>query len=212
MTKDRDHWKAKYEELEAKHNEALKKIDTYEKERDKLIQTALNAQTDQRKLKQIIEKFDKQPEGYLKLLYGDVSFPTMVKESVKHGEVMKQGGDNKGKWQKRYIVLTDSHLLYYASTTDKEPRGLVRIAGDTTACSKADLKKFKIDHSFTVQRLDKSARAYFFSCTTEEEVSNWLRELLRCQGWSEPEIETYLEANFKNLNTLRSIKGRLVID
>lgn len=211
MTKDRDNWKAKYEDLEAKYNEALKKIDTYEKERDKLIQTALNAQSDQRKLKQIIDKFEKQPEGYLKLLYGDVYFNTLVKEKecIKHGEVMKQGGPNKNKWQKRYLLLIENHLLYYASPQDKEPRGVIRITPDNTASSKADLKKLKIDHSFTVV---KSGRAYYFSCPNEEEVSQWLREILLAQGWNVEEVETYLEANFKNAHTLRSIKGRLVID
>jgi len=217
--KARAYLEEKYESLTQQHKDALDKIAVYEKEKKGLIETALNAQADQRKLKLIIDSYTsaQKQEPYVKMIYGDLSYLTMSQGATKIGAVKKQGGENKNKWQKRILVLNDQFLLYYSSPNDKEPKGTIILDSTLTATSKVDLtklveKSLGIKNSFTIKRLDKSGRSFFFACQSEEDCFEWLRVLLLAQGWSEQEVQVYLEANFENKATLRSIKGRLVLD
>lgn len=209
----------RFEQLTKDFEEAQNKIAEYMKEKKKLVDTAISAQSDQKKLLKISENYTVQQkqDNLVKMIYGDLSYNTLSKNSTKQGEVRKQGGENKGKWQKRFLILNDNYLLYYGSPSDKEPKGVVIIDPTLTATSKVDLtklvdKSLGIQHAFTIKKLDKTGRSFFFACANEEECSEWLRVLLLAQGWSEEEVDVYLDANFENRTQLRSIKGRLVLD
>jgi len=56
------------------------KIAIMNEEKEKLIKTALNAQSDQRKLKTIADRFDNKIENFVKLIYGELNFSTMLKD------------------------------------------------------------------------------------------------------------------------------------
>jgi len=181
--------------LKVDHQEAQNKIATLEKEKQSLITTALNAQEDQRKLRIITDKFTSKPLEFVKLIHDNVSFNNMIKGCAKQGVVKKQGGAKEGKWQNRHLVLNDSYLYYYASTSEKEPRGVVRMDNDSVISSRCDLSKLKVQHAFTIVGKGKTVgRAYYFYCETEGEANDWVKALLLAQGWPVEEVTAYLQA------------------
>jgi len=121
--------------------------------------------------------------------------------------VKKQGGKNNNKWQKRWVVLNSNFLSYFASTDEKEPRGVIRLDNGSVSTSKCDLSKLKIEHAFTIVKKDKTGRAFFFSCGSEEECSEWVKVILQAQGWSPEEVTAYLGADVEVKNEVK--KGTL---
>eukprot|EP01114_Cavostelium_apophysatum_P003447 TRINITY_DN1333_c0_g1_i2.p1 TRINITY_DN1333_c0_g1~~TRINITY_DN1333_c0_g1_i2.p1 ORF type:complete len:1215 (-),score=439.37 TRINITY_DN1333_c0_g1_i2:120-3764(-) len=197
-------------QLEQERDAANKKIALLESEKQGLIKTALAAQDDQRKFKAMLEKFEGKLDAFARLVYGDLAFNTILADCTRSGQVNKQGGKNKSKWQKRYLVLNGNFLMYYANTGDKDPKGIIRIDNESILTTKSDLSKLGVKHSFTVVKQDKSGRAFYFSCATEEECNEWVRVLLICQGWPTDEVNSYLEAvksPTSNSGTLRNRKS-----
>jgi len=204
--------KDEYAQLKSQFETASRELTEHKQEKEGLIKTALAAQEDQRKLAVIMEKYETKPEEFVKLMFGDLSFANMVRSSSKNGQVKKQGGKNNTKWQKRFLVLNGSFLLYYASTEDKEPKGVVRLDNESVVTSKCDLSKLKMEHAFTIVKKDKTSRAYFFSCVNEEECTGWVRVILQAQGWPMEEVTAYLTSDHEvktevKKGTLR--KGKL---
>jgi len=195
-------------QIEQERDNLNTKMQSLEFEKQGLINTALTAQDDQRKMKMIIDKFEGKLENFAKFIYGDVSFNAMLKDCTKSGLVSKQGGKNSSKWQKRYLVLNGNLLFYYGGTSDKEPKGVVRMDHESVLTSKCDLSKIKIDHSFTIVKQDKSGRAFFFSTSSEDDTNEWMKVLLTAQGWPIHEVAAYLEASdkTKHLSQPRNIE------
>jgi len=183
------------EELKVTHAALKVKTESLEKEKQSLITTALNAQEDQRKLRIIVDKFYAKPEEYVKLIHENISFNAMIKGCTKQGIVKKQGGAKETKWQKRYLVLNENWLYYYASADEKEPRGVVLLRNDTVITSRCDLSRLKISHSFTIVKREKTVgRAFFFACDSEGDCNDWVRLILLASGWTKEEVNAYLSA------------------
>jgi len=181
-------------QIEQERDISTKKVTNLEIEKKELIRAALASQDDQRKYKVILEKFEGKLDQFLKILYGEPSFTTILKDCTKSGQLYKQGGKNSTKWQKRLLVLNGNFLLYYSAMTDKEPKGVIRMDSESVLTSKCDLFKLNIKHAFTIVKQDKTGRAYFFSANSEEECVDWIRVLLLSQGWPLEEINSYIEA------------------
>lgn len=198
--------KTKFElENAAKEIEEYKiKIAIMNEEKEKLIKTALIAQSDQRKLKIIADRFDNKIENFVKLIYGELTFPTMLKDCTKYSQVKKQGGANVTKWQKRFLILNGNFLLYYASTEDKEPKGIIHLENELCSISKVDLSKNKVDHdhAFTIVKKN-SNRSFFFSLNTEEECNDWVKQIMLTLGWPTDEVNSYLQLDIGHRASLR---------
>jgi len=86
------------------------------------------------------------------------------------------------RWQSRYLVLADNFLLYYASPSDKAPKGVFRVDGDFMVdVAKCDHMRMNVkkDNGFTVVVKEnpkdvKSARPYYFSAPTEQDAFEWI--------------------------------------
>ncbi len=109
-----------------------------ERERGNLIEKAIRCQETILKLRLIYSKFKKDDE-LVRLIYGDLSFATMLKMANKAGQLEKQGGANVKKWEPRQFILNDSFLLYYGSKSDKTPKGIIRM--DHSRAEKSDLSR-----------------------------------------------------------------------
>jgi len=204
ITQTKDNLESSLQHLQQEMDKATDRLAFLESEKSNLIKTALAAQEDQRKLRQITEKFESKLENFVKLIYGDSSFTTMLKDCSKYSSVKKQGGKKESKWQKRFLILNGNFLLYYANTDDKDPKGVIRLDNELVVTSKCDLSKIKIEHAFTIVKKDKSTRAFFFSCTTEEECTDWVKVILRAQGWPTEEINAYLGADIESKGSERN--------
>jgi len=185
-------------QIEQERDALEHKMRVLEFEKQGLINTALNAQDDQRKMRMIVDKFEGKLENFAKFIYGDVSFNAMLKDCTKSGLVSKQGGKNSSKWQKRYLTLNGNLLFYYGGTSDKEPKGVVRMDHESVLTSKCDLTKLKIENAFTIVKQDKSGRAFFFATSSEDDTNEWIKVLLTSQGWPIHEVNAYLEASDKS--------------
>jgi len=176
-------------------------------EKEKLIKTSLLAQADQRKLKTIAERMEGKIENFVRLIYGDLAFPTMLKECTKYSQVKKQGGKKNDKWQKRFLVLNGNFLLYYGSTDDKEPKGVIHLDNESANVSKMDIaKKGEADHAFTIIK-KSDGRAFFFSCQTEEECTEWVKQIMIALGYPTEEVNTYLSLEVGSRASLRLRKS-----
>jgi len=80
---------------------------------------------------------------------------------------------------------------------------VVRLDNDSVSTSKCDLSKLKIEHAFTIVKKDKSGRAFYFSCSSEEECSDWVRVILETQGWSKEEVAAYMGADVEVKNEVK---------
>eukprot|EP01114_Cavostelium_apophysatum_P006700 TRINITY_DN1812_c0_g1_i1.p1 TRINITY_DN1812_c0_g1~~TRINITY_DN1812_c0_g1_i1.p1 ORF type:complete len:1611 (+),score=575.78 TRINITY_DN1812_c0_g1_i1:62-4894(+) len=190
--------------LQKEADELKAKVQEMADEKDQLIKTALNAQADQRKLRIIGDRFEGKTESFARLIYGDLSFSVMLKDCTKYSQVKKQGGKNKTKWQKRYLILNGNFLLYYASTDDKEPKGVVYLDNDSANVSKIDLSKNKVEqeNAFTIVKKN-TGRPFFFSCTTEEECTEWVKSLMLAVGYPPDEVNAYLQMEVGSRASLR---------
>jgi len=168
------------------------KSKTLEAEKIKLTQTALSLQESKRKLKSLCDRYPKL-EDLAKLIFGDLSFSYIIKECSKHGLVQKQGGNHVNRWQIRHLVVNDNFLLYYATPSDKLPKGLSRIDGEHLVdVSKCDLSNLKKENGFTVvvrenPKDPKSYRSFFFSAATEHDCFEWIQYIKQAQ-----ELQTYI--------------------
>jgi len=163
--------------LKKQLEEALKKIESLEKEKEILVTTCLNAQTAQNRLKTIFERYPKHDQ-LARLVFGDLAFNTVVRGSSKYSALKKQGGQHVNKWQQRHVILNDNFLFYYSSPGDKEPKGVIRLDGTDTACAKVDLSNLKKEFTFTIKaqnaKKDKVARPFFFAASNEQECNEWI--------------------------------------
>jgi len=180
------------------------KIAIMNEEKEKLIKTALNAQSDQRKLKTIADRFDNKIENFVKLIYGELNFSTMLKDCTKYSQVKKQGGANVTKWQKRFLILNGNFLLYYANTEDKEPKGVIHLENELVSVSKVDLSKNKVEHehAFTIVKKN-SNRSFFIALNTEEECNDWVKAIMITLGWPMDEVNSYLQLDIGSRASLR---------
>jgi len=97
--------------------------------------------------------------------------------------VQKQGGSHVNKWQTRYLIIADNYLFYFASVSDKTPKGLARIDGDflvdVAKCDHMRLNSKK-ENGFTLIVKDhpkdpKSSRPFYFSAPTEQDCYEWIQ-------------------------------------
>ena len=65
-------------------------------------------------------------EDVAKLIFGDLTFHHIIRDCTKHGLLVKQGGAHVNRWQARHVVINENFLFYYASPSDKIPKGLSR--------------------------------------------------------------------------------------
>eukprot|EP01119_Soliformovum_irregulare_P017875 TRINITY_DN5376_c0_g1_i2.p1 TRINITY_DN5376_c0_g1~~TRINITY_DN5376_c0_g1_i2.p1 ORF type:complete len:1547 (+),score=636.99 TRINITY_DN5376_c0_g1_i2:113-4753(+) len=191
---------AQFEILGKERQNLVKKLESYEKERRDLVDTALKAEGDQRMLKAILERYDNKLDAFLKIVYGDISAPTIIKDATKHGFITKQG-KTKSKWQKRLLVLNGNFLLYYATANDKEPKGIVRIDEDRISTSRVDVSKDYKDPKdkelykfcFKLIKTDGSHRPFHFCTLTEDDLMDWIKVLVLTQGWPKDEVVGFME-------------------
>lgn len=81
--------------------------------------------------------------------------------------------------------------------------------------SKIDLSKLQVEHAFTVVKKDKSQRyspslhscnverAFYFSCSSEQECTEWVKVILLAQGWPKDEVDVFLQLDKEQKGTLR---------
>jgi len=184
---------AEFKALTVRNKEAELKVKQFEAQKHTLISAALNAQEAQRKLKELVDKFPK-PEDLAKLLFGDLSFNTVMRNCSKYGLLRKQGGGNISKWQNRHVILNDIFMFYFSSPGDKAPKGVVRLDSDylMESIDKVDLSKLSKEHAFKMEQKkggkdDKPKRVFFFSAPSAEDCDEWILLLKQAR-----EIKSYI--------------------
>ncbi len=81
----------------------------------------------------------KKDEDIIKLLFGDLAYASLARNSFKAGQLEKQGGANMKKWEPRHVAINDVFLCYYGSDKDKTPKGIVRLDTPGVAAAPFDL-------------------------------------------------------------------------
>jgi len=104
----------------------------------------------------------------VQLAFSDVP-ASEVKNSTKTGFLTKQGGIIKN-WKKRYCVLVEKVLFYYAGKTSDKPQGFVDLTKSSVDPKGSASKK----HSFTV---NTTTRVWIFVAESENDKKAWIDAL-----------------------------------
>jgi hypothetical protein len=131
---------------------------------------------EQMRLKSIYNQY-KNEADLAKLLFGDMSYKTVVRGHSRAGPLNKMGGTNAKKWAMREFILNDFLLFYYATQSDKEPKGIIRM--DHAVVEKCDLasmgRRFGI--KIVMVQGPSTGRDYFLEAISEQEQSDWVNSL-----------------------------------
>ena len=157
-----------------------KKAQLLETERAQLIEVAIKCQEAQMKLRNVYEKFSKETD-LVRLLFGDLTYPTALRGKSLEGQFNKQSGSNAKKWEMRHFVLNDHFVLFYVDRKDKEPRGIIRM-DQVRAVERVDANAIGgRKHVFKVCM--NSGKEFVMEANNDEECGKWVTTLARIAGW-----------------------------
>eukprot|EP01105_Mastigella_eilhardi_P025079 TRINITY_DN6710_c0_g1_i1.p1 TRINITY_DN6710_c0_g1~~TRINITY_DN6710_c0_g1_i1.p1 ORF type:complete len:505 (-),score=142.40 TRINITY_DN6710_c0_g1_i1:78-1592(-) len=91
------------------------------------------------------------------------------------GWAIKEGG-SWNSWKKRWFVLKDKRLWYFAGKADAAAKGFIEIDGASVVASETGNKKHKFMFSIT-SRGAKGARKFRISPDTQQDVTDWMTYL-----------------------------------
>lgn len=107
------------------------------------------------------------------------SVPSSIEfTAIKNGSLQKMAGKallGVKVWKKRWVVLTEETLQYYASSTAQEPKGVILLEGGSI-----ELEHKKRKNSFALQPAG-GGDVLYFSCSSPEEVEEWRGAIARQQ-------------------------------
>lgn len=102
-----------------------------------------------------------------------------VIRSVKEGVMNKS--DSKGKnWTRRYFVLFEDRLLYYADPKDRQPKGCVPLLHANIIVEEAyGEKNFMFEIKGVTAEAEEGGRTFTLSCFNEDDRRDWIRTIQR---------------------------------
>jgi hypothetical protein len=110
---------------------------------------------------------------FIKLKYEERAFTHLKDEeeerrklAQREGFLMKQSKEDANKWQKRWIVLNEGALAYYASSDSQTPKGVVKL-GSTAIFGLLAQNELTVSSAV-------GQREYHFRGATADETIDWL--------------------------------------
>eukprot|EP01080_Neovahlkampfia_damariscottae_P003624 gene3624-6440_t len=89
----------------------------------------------------------------------------------KEGWMTKQGGSIKS-WKKRYCVLKNTDLYYYADPSDPHPKGSISLCGIQIRAMTPQEAKDEVDKKFVLKIL-QSSRTWFLAVESQQDLIEW---------------------------------------
>lgn len=84
------------------------------------------------------------------------------------GWLLKQGGSVRN-WKKRWFILKDHCLFYYASPKDKKPKGMFALPSYEMQLAQIELKR-----EFAFRAFHAQARTYYFVANNAQDRDKWM--------------------------------------
>ena len=103
-----------------------------------------------------------------------------IQEVYRTGWLYKQG-ENVKNWKKRWFVLKDNKLTYYAGKSDKTPKGSIALSlavpKDGAHTAGTSIKGLS-DHSYAYTfEIVVTGRVYYIAATSELETKEWINAI-----------------------------------
>ena len=97
--------------------------------------------------------------------------PVTIRDPQMKGWLLKQGGSVRS-WKKRWFVLKDRCLYYYAEPTDAKPKGMFLLPSYEMQLAQNELKR-----DFAFRAYHPTARTYYFVANNTVVMEKWIRAL-----------------------------------
>ena len=111
-----------------------------------------------------------------------VAATSIAKTAGQRGFLEKLGGATGKSWQKRYVVLHDLTLYFYASGKDKRQRNQIAVMGYTVSAAPDYSTKKKFAFKLTPAKAEgkgkkKEKKSYYFRANSNDERNGWIGAL-----------------------------------
>lgn len=141
---------------------------------------------------------------------GSISAPSAIQEVYRTGWLYKQG-DKVKNWKKRWFVLKDNKLTYYAAKNDKTPKGSIALSlavpKDGQHEAGTSIKGLS-DHSYSYTfEIVVTGRVYYIAATSDIETQEWINDIRASKKAHESRVALSM-ATAKNKELALSSPGK----